>query len=151
MTVKEPACSLSIHPARRLSVKLMSFGRAGIRRRLCSWHRPQHLCDRCQPENPLPGGVLATALSAMGCTYASGNNTIILPRNNQVIDGWDLSLHGGLGLQVNGCNNTISNCKFALGSNSSDTQTGLGPGAFVATQSSTTNITITKCDMTAMA
>lgn len=67
-------------------------------------------------KDPMPGGVIAPALSSFCAVFDSGQ-TIRQSGDNHVIDGWDFSLHGGVRLIIQGNNCTVQNCLFRTGTN----------------------------------
>ncbi len=85
-------------------------------------------------KDPTPGGVLAAALVAQGCSLSGAE--IICNGNNQTISGWDFSLHGGYQLQINGSGDTVANNNFALGANHASV------GALIGVGGSAKNTTI---------
>lgn len=68
--------------------------------------------------DPVPSGTIAAGLSAVGCSFNSGNNVITCTGsscNNSTISGWDFALHNGVTLDIQ-CNGaTIKNSNFKVG------------------------------------
>ncbi len=72
------------------------------------------------PLNPGRTDVSASLAASVGAgTYnaAPGRNTVSINVSSVTIDGYDFGLHGGIGIEVNGSNVTVSNCKFTAGVN----------------------------------
>jgi hypothetical protein len=69
-------------------------------------------------KDPFAGGVLASALVALGGSANTSNHVITFSGvNNAVISGWDFSLEGGWTVLVNSNNATIENNNFQVGAN----------------------------------
>ena len=69
-------------------------------------------------KDPFAGGVLASALVALGGSANSSNHVITFSGvNNAVISGWDFSLEGGWTVQILSNNATIANSNFKVGAN----------------------------------
>lgn len=69
-------------------------------------------------KDPFAGGVLASALVALGGSATTSNHVITFSGiNNAVINGWDFSLEGGWTVLVNSNNATIENSNFKVGAN----------------------------------
>jgi large repetitive protein len=69
-------------------------------------------------KDPFAGGVLASALVALGGSANTSNHVITFSGvNNAVINGWDFSLEGGWTVLINSNNATIENSNFKVGTN----------------------------------
>ena len=69
-------------------------------------------------KDPFAGGVLASALVALGGSANSSSHVITFSGvNNAVISGWDFSLEGGWTVQILSNNATIANSNFKVGAN----------------------------------
>jgi hypothetical protein len=80
-------------------------------------------------------------ISMPGVSVDPSTRTVIVTGNNVTLDGYDFSLHDGYQVAVSGANVTITDSKFALGTNTG--------GYLIWGGSTATNLTIQYCTMDA--